>query len=308
MPNIVLDVVVGGPSVNKEGSSLQNGVLRRPEPMLQQGDDKKDRNNTEFQDIVPTSPSSPSRRNPVYGLEETAMDNYSHIDKPLAFPSARGPQAALDDQKTAVSNPAISSQQDNDAKRSTPGPQSITTKHIKEMDLVETSISGYCGNKEAQVAIGDMYRDAEGVPLDYQRAMDWYLQAAERGDPVAQTRIGMLYYYGRPAPKDYAKSMEWCLKAAEEGHANAQTHIGDLYNRGEGVIQSYAQAMEWYLKAAHQGHMIALGRVGELYEYGRGLPQSYAKAVEWYQKATEQGHGGARNRLEELKKMGVVVH
>lgn len=300
-------MVVGGPSVNKEGSSSRNGVPRQPELILLQDNYKTDNRNTEIQNILLTSPTSP-RRNPVYGLEETAMDNYSHIDKPLAFPLARGPQAVLEDQTTTVHNPSVSSHPENDTKPPIPGPQSTTTKYFREMDLVETSISGYCGNKEAQVTLGDMYRDAKGVPLDYQRAMDWYLQAAECGDPVAQTRIGMLCYYGRPAPKDYAKSMEWCLKAAEQGYANAQTHVGDLYNRGEGVIQSYAQAMEWYLKAAHQEHFMALYSVGELHEYGRGLPQSYAKAVYWYRKATEQGHEGARNRLEELKKKGVVFN
>ncbi|KAG0247292.1 hypothetical protein BGZ95_008827, partial [Linnemannia exigua] len=42
-------------------------------------------------------------RNPVYGLENTAMDNYSHIDNPAFMPAPRVPQLYKDDE-TITSN------------------------------------------------------------------------------------------------------------------------------------------------------------------------------------------------------------
>lgn len=52
------------------------------------------------------------------------------------------------------------------------------------------------GNVPAQVAIGIMYRDGEGVPSDYVEAAKWYRKAAERGDSTAQSHLGLMYESG----------------------------------------------------------------------------------------------------------------
>lgn len=62
-----------------------------------QEDEEMERTSITSQDVATTCNV---RRNPIYGLEEAAMENYSHIDKPLVFPLARGPQALLDDLPT----------------------------------------------------------------------------------------------------------------------------------------------------------------------------------------------------------------
>src|SRR5690349_4813977 len=51
---------------------------------------------------------SSARRNPVWGLENTAMDNYSHIDHPAFAPPPRGPQTLLDNQIPTIEDlPAL---------------------------------------------------------------------------------------------------------------------------------------------------------------------------------------------------------
>lgn len=63
------------------------------------------------------------RRDPVCGLEETAMNNYSHIDYPLSFKSARGPQALKDDNPTLTTYAQTPTTFDSGNKQQSRAPQ-----------------------------------------------------------------------------------------------------------------------------------------------------------------------------------------
>ncbi|KAF8937812.1 hypothetical protein BGZ47_008847 [Haplosporangium gracile] len=189
---------------------------------------------------APSTATSTVRRGSVYGHEEATMDNYSHIDKPLAFPSGRRPQAALDGQIITAKDLPDISHPDNDNEHQLRGPQRAISNTSMEMDLAQTSISASYGDKNAQVALGDMYRDGKGVLQDYQAAMDWYLKAVEQKDAAGQQRVGSLYDQGFGVPQNYSTAIDWYLGAAEQGNAIAQCSIGDLYYHGHGVPQDYA--------------------------------------------------------------------
>lgn len=300
VPNTVLDVVVVGPLVNKE-SSLLRSVPEERVPVPQEGENAGQENVT----VQDTTITFTVRRNPVYGLEEAAMDNYSHIDKPVSFPMARGPHASMDDQPPATNNLLVPPYPENSDNPQMQKRQSASTHTLTVKDLVQTTISANQEDKEALVALGDLYRDGKEVPQNYHAAIDWYLKAVQQGDPVAQHRIGALYYYGSGVPQDYTQAMDWYLKAAEQGHVDAQYNIGVLYGHGRGVSLDYARALEWYLKAVQGEHALAMFSIGILYEYGRYVDQSYEEAVAWYRKAADKGHVGSKNKLKVLR--GIVA-
>jgi TPR repeat protein len=52
-----------------------------------------------------------------------------------------------------------------------------------------------------------------------------------QNDPNAQYEQGEIYRKN----KDYQKAMQWYLKAAEQGHVAAQNDLGLMYTKGEGV-------------------------------------------------------------------------
>jgi hypothetical protein len=58
-----------------------------------------------------------------------------------------------------------------------------------------------------------MYERGEGVPIDYAKAMEWYLKAANQNDPQAvlgQIIVGQLYEKGGPGVgQDYAQAYKW---------------------------------------------------------------------------------------------------
>ncbi|MGB7256053.1 MAG: hypothetical protein WBC94_20890, partial [Xanthobacteraceae bacterium] len=53
--------------------------------------------------------------------------------------------------------------------------------------LAEQGVAG------AQVVLGFMYHDGEGVPQDYAQAAQWMRKAAEQGDEVAEASLGGMY-------------------------------------------------------------------------------------------------------------------
>jgi uncharacterized protein len=53
--------------------------------------------------------------------------------------------------------------------------------------------------------------------------------------------------------RDYEKAMPWFIKAAERGFARAEVHIGELYVSGLGVPRDDAAARYWFKRAAAQG-------------------------------------------------------
>ncbi|KAF9153944.1 hypothetical protein BG015_002250 [Linnemannia schmuckeri] len=239
--------------------------------------------------------SNSAARNPVYGDESKAMDNYTHIDNPATAPLRRAPHAILDDQSSSTTNihtPQSRLSTDQSQPRAPQEQPSNLTKHF-----TNTMANANLGDKVAQVALGRMYKTGRGVKQDYRTAVEWFLKAANQGYADAQLELGQLYRDGSGVEKDYSTALEWLRKAGEQGHAGAQNEIGNMYHTGLGVPQDHALALEWYLKSAEQGTAVAQGNVGDLYQKGDGIPQDYGQAMYWYTKAAEQGDVESQNHL-----------
>ncbi|KAF9931190.1 hypothetical protein FBU30_010633 [Linnemannia zychae] len=200
----------------------------------------------------------------------------------------------------------------------TRNPQQYNVIKTTVMELMKKAESG---DKVAQVKVGDMYRNGNGIPQNTQAAINWYLravqqggnkaeldlraicltqsgvtkdyltaisryrQAADHGSIVAQHQLGYLYYFA----KDYPQAMIWFLKAAEQGDASAQNQVGNLYYNGSGTERDYQKAMSWYLRSADQGYSSAMGNVGVFYYSGHGVPRLLTAAVTWLRKGADQG-------------------
>ena len=89
---------------------------------------------------------------------------------------------------------------------------------------------------------------AESIP-DFKNM----LRAAEQGDPEAQLSIGAMYANGQGISQDNRLAVQWFRKAAEQENAQAQFNLGVMYQLGQGVGQDYVQAAEWYRKAGRTG-------------------------------------------------------
>ena len=106
------------------------------------------------------------------------------------------------------------------------------------------------------VARAGPFEDAQAADQkgDYATELQILRPLAEQGNALAQLGLGVMYANGQGVPQDDAQAVVWYRKAAEQGDADAQTIVALMYVNGHGVSQDYTQALIWYRKAADQGN------------------------------------------------------
>ena len=124
-------------------------------------------------------------------------------------------------------------------------------------------------------------------------------KAAEQGEVNAQLKLGVMYYNGEGVPKNLQEAAKWFHKAAEQGDAEAQYSLGMMYNYGEGVPTNLQEAVKWYRKAAEQGDELAQYSLGIMYYEGLGVPESPVYAYAWLGMSNANGHEKAKTALDD---------
>jgi uncharacterized protein len=94
---------------------------------------------------------------------------------------------------------------------------------------------------------------------DYKTAFQIFRPLAEQGNAEAQIGVGLMYRDGEGVPQDYAQAVVWFLKVANQGNEPygdlAKSCLGDMYRDGLGVPQDYFRAHMWYnLASTHGGY------------------------------------------------------
>ena len=92
---------------------------------------------------------------------------------------------------------------------------------------------------------------------DYATALKQWRPLAERQkeSAAAQLFLGFMYANGQGVAKDAGTAGDWYRRAAEQDHALAQMRLAFLYRRGEGVARDHIRAYLWAALAARQeGH------------------------------------------------------
>lgn len=79
------------------------------------------------------------------------------------------------------------------------------------------------GDPQAQNLLGMCYAKGEGVKLNEQEAMRWFIRAAEQGNVAAQSKLVTRYYSGRGVPQDFKQAYFWMVVARLGGDQTSQT-------------------------------------------------------------------------------------
>lgn len=128
--------------------------------------------------------------------------------------------------------------------------------------------------------------------------VEWYQEAAERGDAYAQFHLGECLEFGRGIEKNKRKATEWYRKSAQQGYAEAQFKIGFCLEEGLGVPEDKNEAVRWYQKAARQNHSDAQARLAHHLWFGTGgVEKNEKQALELWQKSVEQDNADAQYAL-----------
>lgn len=138
------------------------------------------------------------------------------------------------------------------------------------------------GIARAQFLLGNMYKNAWGVPQNNVEAVKWYRLAANQGILLAQSNLGVMYVGGRGVPQNDEEAARWYRLAADQGEAGAQYNLSNMYLQGQGVPQDPAEAVKWLHLAADQGLADAQHNLGVMYEMGRGVAKNNVAAFMYY--------------------------
>ncbi|HRX69779.1 MAG TPA: transglycosylase SLT domain-containing protein [Candidatus Competibacteraceae bacterium] len=71
--------------------------------------------------------------------------------------------------------------------------------------------------------------------------------------PVAQVEWATRYEHGEGVPQNYERAMQLYCAAARRGHVQAQYQLGWMYANARGVARNDAQAAAWFRLAAAKG-------------------------------------------------------
>ncbi len=192
------------------------------------------------------------------------------------------------------------------------------------------------GHPAAQLHLGVMYKNGEGVPKSEDSALQWYLKAAEQNfGPAPSYASEILFKRGGKAdlekaksllqvrlwqaddydmqlyakvlvatatsPSDYKEAIDIWKKFLEKETGKAAFYIGLIYDRHLGKEKgSYAEAIKFYVKSADLGSPEAATNLSRLYHDGLGTEPNEELMMKYLLIGAEGGSPIAHWRLGDL--------
>jgi TPR repeat protein len=199
-----------------------------------------------------------------------------------------------------------------------------TPMNIKEKSAEDYAKDAELGDIEAKFELGRCYEHGKGVPQDYIKAAELYIEVAECenrekftcSDPdcpcvypqyEAEYALGCFNEQGLLPDSTMEKAIEWYLRAQNDGSNEADWKMVECYLFGKGVEQNYDMAAEKLYNSAHywsnghdvrsftfakaldgktETHQLHICEIlAECYLNGVGADRDEEKALEYQKKA-----------------------
>ena len=109
------------------------------------------------------------------------------------------------------------------------------------------------GDPEMCAFLGKEFYFGWNIPQDLDRAFRYLTTAAKAGDALSQFLLGFMYWSGRGTEPDQDKALEWFLPAAEQGIAEAMYNVAKiLLDKDE--EKNREEAIQWLEKSSDAGY------------------------------------------------------
>jgi TPR repeat protein len=146
------------------------------------------------------------------------------------------------------------------------------------------------GVPAAQLRLGRMLLEGNGVRRDEREAFLWFARAADQGDAEGMNMAGRCHENGWGVAVDLELAAARYQSSADAGHDWGEYNFGNMLFDGRGIARDCERALFWYLRAANQGHGRAMNLAGRCFEEGWGCTKSPAEAAHWYRRSAESGY------------------
>ncbi|EDI8220411.1 sel1 repeat family protein [Salmonella enterica] len=136
-----------------------------------------------------------------------------------------------------------------------------------------------------------LYFEGKGVPQDYRKSREWFMQAAAENNTMAMYAMGRIYYYGLGVPKDDRQAIVWYQKGVVLGSMRARNSLALLYSQGgDGFYKDRVKALSLLIASACQGYVVAQNNLGVLYSDGaEDVIADHKKSYAWFSVAASNG-------------------
>jgi|GEM_PF-553764 len=120
-------------------------------------------------------------------------------------------------------------------------------------------------------------------PADDAKAFQYLKEAADAGDAYAKYCVAECYYYGKLVPADENKALTYLQEAAALRNAPAVDLLGSYYRK----IQNYEQAIAYYQQAIAMQYARSMANLGVMYLLGEGVTKDVPRAVNLFKLAAD---------------------
>ena len=141
------------------------------------------------------------------------------------------------------------------------------------------------GLARAQLWVGFMYANGDGVKRDLHKAAEYYELAAKQDVGSAYLELANLYQVGEGVPQDVGLAQNYLRRAVRVDSVPAELAYADFLCYQFGDAQSYLQASKFYALAANKNSGEAMARLSKLYSHGYGVPKDDKLAEQFMRKA-----------------------
>lgn len=164
----------------------------------------------------------------------------------------------------------------------------------------------------ALVALGDIYASGIGAIVNYSKAEEYFMKAADLNSDEAVNRLALMYLLedGIDSGDETENAKKTALlikKVADKGNPQALYILSMMYENGYHVEKDSKKSMELLNRAADKGHPEALFSLGYLYLMGHNVDQDNNKGIELMKKAAMAGYGDASNNVGMAYLKGEIV-
>lgn len=146
------------------------------------------------------------------------------------------------------------------------------------------------GQASAQYDLARIYEQGIKLPVDIERAMEWFEKSARQGYVNAEYRLGINLFYGTGVTRDEPAGKKWLTLAAGHGHSVAKNLMDNLRGGSDVRQQKVSLAVRWYLERILKDEGQAAFHLGKIYEHGWGVARDLTESIKWYRRAGQAGN------------------
>lgn len=155
-------------------------------------------------------------------------------------------------------------------------------------------------SSDVHYALGVLYfNPTGGFPKDFKIAQKHFQTASDMGHAGAQYTLGYMYENGH-VKKDFQKAIDLYSKAVDKGNYLAALQLATLYQQPE--VSNYHKAFKYAQIAADNGVMEGEFVLANLLFLGRGCQPDIKKAYAYYQSAFTHGLYQSKIMMKKIEK------